>query len=395
MSADARQLETSRPLRRRRHVSLLVGVVAGIACIGGALVMPDAFWPAYLVGVVFALGIGLGSLGMALLHQLTGGRWGWGILRQLVAATQTIPVAIVLLLPLGYGARWLYPWLRDEAYFHELPPSQQVYFDPVFWMGRSIVYFTIWILLTFFVTRSYRAASRTDDPDLWHAAARLSAWGLIVLWFSTTFAAFDWMMALEPAWLSTIYGAIVMMGFAVSGLAFHLTIRPAITPTPDLETSDSTTSDLATLLLAFLLVWVYFSFSQFFIIWHGDLPHEGVWYHRRSQGVWGLLGTLLLVFHFILPFVLLLSRDLKRRPKAVATIAAGLLLMRLIDLAWHILPAMEERYWAWALLVPASVLLAGGLCFAGLLTFHERLPALNYVPQAEEEHAEKTQEAIP
>ncbi len=355
---------------------------------------PEGFWPAYLVGVVFALGIGLGSLGIALLHQLTGGRWGWAILRQLVAAAQTIPVAIVLLLPLAYGAKWLYPWLREEAYFHELPSSQQIYFEPVFWMGRSVGYFAIWILLTFFVTRSYHAASRADDPDRWHAAARLSACGLIVLWFSATFAAFDWMMALEPAWLSTIYGAIVMMGFAVSGLAFQLVIRPAMEPARDSETSDPTTLDLATLLLAFLLVWVYFAFSQFFIIWHGDLPHEGVWYHRRSQGVWGLVGTLLVLFHFSLPFVLLLSRDLKRRSKAVAAIAAGLLLMRLLDLAWHVLPAFEERHWTWAFLVPASTLLAGGFCFAGLLTFHKRLPVLKYVPRAEEEHARETQEAI-
>jgi hypothetical protein len=379
---------------RRKRLSVSLGLLAGIVCIIAAVAKPDWFWPAYLVGVVFTLGIGLGSLGIALLHQLTGGRWGWAILRELVATAQTVPVSIILLVPLAFGSRYLYPWLRDEAYFHELPPSQQLYFEPAFWMGRALGYFAIWILLTFFVQRSYRAASKADQPDRWHATARLSAWGLIVLWFSATFAAFDWMMALEPAWLSTIYGAIVMMGFAVSGLAFQLLIRPAMRPAIDSESPDQTTADLATLLLAFLLVWVYFAFSQFFIIWHGDLPVEGAWYHRRSVGVWGVIGTLLLVLHFALPFALLLSRDLKRRPKAVAGVAAGLLLMRLVDLAWHVLPAFDERHAAWLLLVPVAALAAGGLCLAGLLRFHERLPDLHYVPSVEESHAAEPREAL-
>jgi hypothetical protein len=394
MTHAASRFETSVSQARHKRTSLLVGVVAGIVCIGAAIMDPQGFWPAYLVAVLFVLGIGIGSLAIALLHQLTGGRWGWATLRQLVACSQTIPMSIVLLLPLAVGADWLYPWLREEGYWQELPPAQQVYFEFTFWMARSVGYFTVWILLTIFVTRSYRAAALRDDPDRWHASARLSAWGLIVLWITATFAAFDWTMALEPAWLSTIYGAIVMMGFAVSGLAFQLMIRPVVQPVSDSEPNDQATPDLATLLLAFLLVWVYFSFSQFFIIWHGDLPVEGVWYHRRSAGVWGILGTLILIFHFILPFILLLSRDLKRRPHAVAKVAAGLVFMRLIDLAWFILPAIEESRALWGVLVPVSSLATGGLFMAGFFNFHERLPLLPSVPLIEKGHAAETEEVL-
>lgn len=377
---------------RRKQFGLLIGIVAGAVCIGAAVLEPGAFWPAYLVAVIFVLGIGLGSLGIALLHQLTGGRWGWAVLRELVACAQTIPIAIILLLPLAVGADHLYPW-RDDSYFQELPASQQMYFEPGFWLGRAAAYFAIWILLTYFIARTYHATSASDDPDRWHASARLSAWGLIVLWITATFAAFDWMMALEPAWLSTIYGAIVMMGFAVSGLAFQLVIRPFLKPVGPSDPSDQSTPDLATLLLAFLLVWVYLAFSQFFIIWHGDLPVEGVWYHRRSAGVWGLLGTSLLIFHFVVPFVLLLSRDLKRQPQTVAKVAAGLVFMRLLDLAWFILPAFEETYAEWLLLLPVSVLAAGGLCLAGFLNRRERLPVLRSTPLSEPNHGTQAQEA--
>lgn len=394
MTHDVPRSDHDNSLSRQRRISLIVGAFAGAICIGAAMLKPAWFWPAYLAGVVFVLGIGLGSLGIALLHQLTGGRWGWSIIRELVACAQTIPIAVILLLPIALGAEWIYPFFGNEEYFNELPLSQQTYFEPVFWMGRSVGYFGVWILLVFFVVRSYRAASRGDDPGRWHASARLSAWGLIVLWFTATFAAFDWMMALEPAWLSTIYGAIVMMGFAVSGLAFQLLIRPLVKPAKNANGRDQTTADLATLLLAFLLVWVYFAFSQYFIIWHGDLPLEGQWYHRRSAGIWGIIGALLAVFHFILPFVLLLSRELKQRPQAVAGVAAGLLVMRLIDLAWHILPAFDESHAAWWLLVPVSAIAAGGLTLMGFLNLRERLPELHYVPLAEEGHSTETHEVL-
>lgn len=376
MTYDPPEITQAPATRRRKQISLFVGVLAGAVCIGAAILDPGAFWPAYLVAAVFVLGIGLGSLALALLHQLTGGRWGWAVLRELVACVQTLPISIILFLPLLMGANHIYPWLREEAGLQELPPSQQIYFESAFWLGRSAAYFAIWILLMFFVVRSYRATSRSNDPDRWHASARLSAWGLIVLWITGTFAAFDWMMALEPAWLSTIYGAIVMMGFAVSGLAFQLVIRPILLLVGPSNPTDPSTPDLATLLLAFLLVWVYLAFSQFFIIWHGDLPLEGAWYHRRSAGVWGILGTSLLLFHFVLPFILLLSRDLKRQPQAVAKVAAGLMLMRLLDLTWFILPAFEESDAAWLYLLPASALAAVGLCLAGFLNLRERLPAL-------------------
>lgn len=360
-------------LRRWTALTAVAGAVAS------ALLwvwQPATFWQAYLVAVMFVLGIGLGALAVALLNRLTGGRWGIAVLRELTAAAATVPIMSLLLLPMVFGAAHLYPWLDAAQSSESLNPHQQVYFAPTLWIGRSVVYVVIWAGLGLFMTRGYRSFCRTDKTPGWPSRQRLTAIGLILLWLTTSFAAMDWIMSLEPKWVSTIYGAMITMGFVISGWTTAIMMRRGLGSdlNPDIS------QDVGNMLLAFLLVWVYLAFSQFLIIWSGNLPHEVTWYERRNKGIWGVVGTLLLLFHFAIPFALLLFREHKRSLARLAGLATALLFMRAVDLAWTILPAFHTASGIWIVAVPLLLATATALWLWVFLWQWQRLPALS--PQA-------------
>lgn len=382
-NSATRTSEASQQRRRGlRRGSLAVVLVAGLVTLGAGLWQPAAFWPAWLLAVLFVLGLGLGSLAIALLHRLTGGRWGFVTLRELIAAAGTVPFMTLLLLPLLVGADSLYPWLTHSSgsethSAQRLNAHQQAYYGAGAWAGRGVLYGVIWTALVLLAVWAYRGLCRTEQSERWHVRLRISAIGLILWWMTVTFAAVDWIMSLEPAWTSTIYGAIVAMGFVLAGWTAVILLRRLL----GAELAEDAARDLGNLVLAFLLVWVYFAFSQFLIIWSGDLPHESVWYMRRTTGIWGLFGTLLLVFHFVVPFAVLLSRDLKQNLRSLSWLCGGILLMRIVDLTWTILPALGSAPDTAALvarvvLVPATVLAVGGVWLLSFLTLWSWLPAV-------------------
>ena len=142
----------------------------------------------------------------------------------------------------------------------------------------------------------------------------LSAIGLLGYGLTITFASFDWLMSLEPHWFSTIYGVLILGGQGLSALALLIAVIVWLSRRPPLDriVVPSHLHDLGNLLLAFVMLWAYFSFSQFLIIWSGNLPQEITWYMHRTQTSWRYVGTALIAFHFAVPFLLLLSRTVKR-----------------------------------------------------------------------------------
>jgi hypothetical protein len=361
---------------RLQMQALIVGIVAILLCVVGAFVIKgglDQFFHAYLLGYVFWTGVSVGSLAILMLHHLSGGGWGLVIRRILEAATRVIPLMFVLFLPVFFGLKPLYEWARPlsaiEEGHRELIQHKAPYLNVTFFMIRFVFYFVVWGLLMFFLNKWSLEQDRTADPNLRKTMQGLSGPGIVLFGLTVTFAATDWIMSLEPEWFSTIFGLLIMVGWGLSAFAFVIIAASLLAKRPPLAgvIAPLHFHDLGKLLLAFVMIWAYFGFSQFLLIWYGNLPEEIPWYLRRMRDGWQYVGLFLVLFHFAVPFFLLLSRSLKRHARTLSIIAGLLIVMRLVDLFWSIAPVQEFHgggplgvilnYWMY-LLAPVGI---GGL----------------------------------
>jgi hypothetical protein len=331
---------------RVQRVALIAGAVGlGLSALG-LLGNPAYFFRSYLIAYVFWLGIALGCLAVVMIQHLTGGVWGLILRRTLEGATRTLPLLALLFVPLAFGVHQLYEWAdpsvvaNDEVLRHKQP-----YLNVPFFLARAAGYFVIWLAVAFFLNHWSAEQDATGDPHLPRRFRLLSAPGLMLYGLTVTFMAVDWLMSLEPHWYSTIYSAIVGMGQVLSGFAFALALVLLLadgTPLAGLLDRQEM-RDLGNLLLAFVMVWAYLSFSQFLLIWSGNLPEETPYYIRRLDGGWQAVGALLILGHFALPFVLLLLRTVKENRRVLVGVAVGVLVMRLVDVYWHVLPAFSPE----------------------------------------------------
>lgn len=353
-----------RDLERPQSIALAVGVAGlGLSVLGG-LANPDQFFHSYLIGYLFWVGIALGCLPLMMIHHLTGGAWGLVIRRTLEAGTRTLPLMIALFLPLLFGLRFLYEWARPEAVAaDELLQHKSPYLNATFWTIRSAVYFAIWAGLAFRFNSWSREQDRTGDVALARKMQVLSGPGIVFYFLAITFAAIDWVMSLDAHWYSSIFGPLVAAGQALNALAFAivaLSLLSRYQPIAGVMRPDIF-HDLGKLLLAFVMVWAYFSFSQFLITWAGNLPEEIRWYLEHSHGGWMALGLAIIVLHFFVPFFLLLSRDLKRSASVLAAVACGIIFMRFVEIFWTVAPLLHPQgltvHWL-DLAAPAAI---GGL----------------------------------
>ena len=338
-------VETSRLQQR----ALIVGIVALVVCLAGALLLPAGwtqFWHAYLMAYVFWTGISVGSLAIMMLHHMSGGGWGLVIRRIFEAATRVLPLMALLFLPLILGLKPLYEWARpEEVAKSSLLQHKTPYLNIPFFLGRTVFYFAVWGVLAYFLNKWSLEQDRTADPSLKRKMQSVSGPGILLFGLTVTFAAIDWVMSLEPEWFSTIFGLLIMAGWGLSAFAFVILTASLLSNRAPLKgiIAPLHFHDLGKLLLAFVMIWAYFGFSQFLLIWYGNLPEEIPWYLRRLRGGWQWVGLLLVLFHFALPFVLLLSRDLKRHARTLSMVAALVIVTRLIDLFWMIAPVAETH----------------------------------------------------
>jgi hypothetical protein len=337
--------ELRQDLGQWRRRSLVAGVAGlGLSAIG-AFVATDQFFRSYLWSYLFIVGLSMGSLAWLMLQHLSGGAWGTVIRRPAEAATRLIPVVALLFVPIALGIPHLYPWSHpeivaaDEALRHK-----QIYLNVPFFLARTAFYFAGWILLAWLLNRASAEQDRSASPAIARRFAAVSAPGLIFWGFSVTFMAVDWVLSVDPHWFSTIFGLLFIAGQALSSMAFLIALLVLMSgrrPFSQILTPRHL-HDLGKFTLACVMIWAYFSFSQFLIIWSGNLPEEIPWYLERLRGGWGYIGLLLVVGHFALPFALLLSRDLKRNFKLLASICVFILLMRLVDLFWLLVPDLRK-----------------------------------------------------
>jgi len=332
-------------LGRLERRGLVVGAVFMLALAVGLVLDRAQFFRSYLFAFVFWLGIAVGCLGLAMLNQLTGGLWGIVPRRLHEAAARTIPFMGLAFVPVVLGIRSLYVWAGPEAASDANIQSKAVYLNVPFFVARAVFYFLAWSLLASLLSRWSLRQDQLADPARAERLQGLSGIGLVLLSLTTTFAAFDWGMSLAPHWFSTMYGVLYIVGWTLSALAFTIVVMALLSSEPpfDAAVAPITFQDLGKLLLTFTMLWAYVNFSQFLIIWSGNLTSETPFYVRRLQGGWAPIAVVLLLFHFALPFALLLSRPLKRSARALAAVALLMLVVRLLDHFWLVGPDLIGR----------------------------------------------------
>jgi hypothetical protein len=328
---------------RLQRSAMVAGGIALLLCIFGAIKSPQVFFPSYLMAYLLVLGLALGSLGLLMLQHLTGGHWGIVIRRPLESATRTLPLLAVLFLPIIFGMKYLYgAWLDPERVREEpLSSLQQGYLTPHWFYIRAFLYFAIWLALMFAFNRWSREQDvNPADRTVRRRFKALAGPGIILYVFVMSFAAIDWVMSISPHWASTIYGFLFVAGQLISSMSLMIAVVVLLSRTAPLAgvIQKRHIHDLGKLLLTFVMLFAYFDFSQLLIIWSGNQPEEITFYRSRLYGQWGAVAVLVLVFHFFVPFFLLLSRDLKRNDRLLPKVAIWMIFMRLVDLFWMTRP---------------------------------------------------------
>jgi hypothetical protein len=323
----------------------MIGGIGLALSLVGAFLDVRQFLASYLIAYMFCLGATLGCLALGMVHQLSGGAWGVLIRRQIGAASRVIPVMTALFIPIALGLRALYPWTNADLVAHdEALQHKHLYLNTPFFLVRAAIYFAVWNGLAYFLNAWSLEQDRNPDSRIARRMQMLSAGGLVAYGLTITFASFDWLMSLDPHWFSTMFGVLILGGQGLTAMAFLIGSLVWLSRRPPLDRVVAATHlhDLGNLMLAFVMLWAYFSFSQYLIIWAGNLPLEIAWYLHRSFTSWRLIAIALIVFHFMVPFVLLLSRTIKREPDLIVKVAVGILAVRVIDLFWLVAPEFHQ-----------------------------------------------------
>ena len=364
--------------------SLIVGVVFGIVAVILAFIRPDEFYRAYLLGFMCWLGVALGSMAILMIRHLTGGGWGMVIRRILGAAMRTVPLLAVLFIPVILGMKHLYIWARplsevtDKHLREHLEDITKTYLTTNGFIVRAIFYFAIWNLLSFLLSHWSKQTDRAGAPDNTDRFKAVAGPGLILYGFTISFAAIDWVMSLDPSWISTIFGLVILIGEVLAAMCFAVVVERILfnyKPMSEMLKPDFV-HDHGKWMLAFTMVWAYFNYSQWLIIWAGNLPSEITYYMRRLNGGWGYVGLFIVIFHFAVPFAILLSRPFKRNIRKLVWLAVWMMLMRYLDLFWVIEPNFSKTFTITIadIIVPVAI---GGFWLA---YFFRNLAALPLLP---------------
>jgi hypothetical protein len=324
---------------------ILAAIFLGVGAIGLLTGQTATFFQSYLVGYFFALCFALGCLGLLMVQHLSGGGWGIAIRRMLEAGAKTIPFFAILFIPIILGAHHIYEWTHEEAvHSNHILHQKAPYLNMSFWLSRAVIYFVFWTSLAYGLSKISLRQDKIGDPNLSDRMMYISGPGLLFFILICTFASVDWFMSTEPEWYSTIYGMLFIAQQAVSVMAFMIVCSVLLATRAPMNSVivPKHLHDLGKFMLAFTMLWAYFSFSQYIIVWAGNLPEETTWYLKRNRGFAEYMAWGVLLGHFALPFIILLSRDVKRRAGAIAKVAGFMIFMRLVDAIWFLAPGFTK-----------------------------------------------------
>lgn len=338
--------------------ALIAAVLGAIVCVVGVFSSLSEFLLAYLVAFVFWSNLALGSLALLMIQYLSGGAWGLVMRRVLESGSRMVYWIPLLWLPVFLAVLFhtnVYEWTHADIVKNDaMLQAKAPYLNVPFWIARSAIYFVIWIGLAFFLNRWSRLQDETGDQRYLVKMRTLSGPGVVLYALTVTFASVDWMMSLEPHWYSTIYGALLAVGQLLGGLCFAtavITLLARFRPMSEILQKRHM-HDYGKLMLGFTMLWAYLNFSQLLIIWSANLAEEIPWYLNRLRGGWQYVGAFLIAFHFVVPFLLLLSRALKKNPRTLIGIACWIIFMRSVDLYYQIVPSAAAAHaelhgWRW------------------------------------------------
>ncbi len=335
------------PRDRVLRWSVMVGLAWIVLAAIGWIFQSEKFYQAYLLAWLFWLGVALGSMGVVMMHHLMGGYWGFMVRRLGEHAAMTLPLLIVLFLPILFGMHSLFIWDRPDALAHDaVLRHEQPYLNATFFVCRAILYAIIWLTMAWYLRTASLRHDRTGDPSTALRLHNVSAGGMVVYFITMSFASVDWLMSRDPHWFSTVFGFVVITGQGISGLCVLLVFFTLMINTPPFREHARANylNDLGNILLTFVIFWAYLSFVQLLVIWMGNKQDEIPWYVERLSNGWWWIGLILVVFHFFVPFIILLMRQLKRKVHVMLGLCLALIVLRLIDLFWQIGPSGDNPY---------------------------------------------------
>ncbi|PYX29537.1 MAG: hypothetical protein DMG80_14325 [Acidobacteria bacterium] len=369
--------------------SMFIGLIGAVASVAGAFLAPESFYSAYLTVFMVALSLSLGCMSILMLYHLVGGAWGTVSRRTLEAGMMTLPLMAALFIPIAVNLPRLYEWARPDelAKNTKLADIAHSYLNPSGIASRAVLYFVLWFAMAFLLNKWSTEQDNVDAIGRSTLRFRaLSGPGLVIYSLTFSFAIIDWVMSMQARWISTIYGLIFIAGAALSTYCFVVLVETILGQRKPMSQYLRSTEvhDHGNFMLAFVMVWAYFNFSQWLIMWSGNLPEEIIWFLRRLHGGWGVIAMGLVLFHFAVPFALLLSQRLKKQTTTLVWIASLLLFMRLVEIFWHIEPAQslhhDTFHISWTLF--AALFGIGGLWMAYFFRNLRARPLLAvYAPQ--------------
>ncbi len=333
-------------------IGLIIGIV-GLALSGiGYMTDSAQFFHSYLVAFFFWLTIALGGLFFTLLHDLVQAKWSIVIRRIAESIMTVLPLMALFAIPVFLGIHELYHWSHADVVAHdEILQKKAGYLNVTFFIIRAVVYFAIWIIFALLLYKKSLQMDKTKDSSILVKLRRISAPGMILFALTSTFAAFDWLMSLDPHWYSTIFGVYVFSGSFLAVLSFIILVvlyqrhNEVMRQTVTVEHCH----DLAKLTFGFVIFWAYMGFSQYFLMWYANIPEETVWYLHRWQGDWKDISLVIIFGHFAIPFVVLITRAAKRSFPVLLVISVWLLFVHWVDLYWLVLPNLynHEVHLSW------------------------------------------------
>lgn len=357
-------MDTHADLKTLRTLALPVGVLGLAACAFGFTQDRDTFAVSWLMGWTYWFFLSLGALGWLMIYHLTSGRWGYVLQRPLESAARIMPVMFLLFIPVALSLHNLYEWTHEDVIANDPLVAHKVsYLNETGFLIRSVIYFVIWTALAYALSGLSRKAGADGNPETVKRLRVISAPGLLAFALAATFASFDWLMSLEPHWFSSIYGAIFMVAAGLSTMLFMAVVMNTLAKTDPLKSviTPQQFHDIGNWCFAFTILWTYMNFSQYLIIWSGNLYELTFWYLKRMAGGWVEMTAVMAVLLFALPFALLLFRQNKRKSCVLASIALPILVLRYLEVYWLVGPTFRKEALSFHWMDAAALAGIGGI----------------------------------
>jgi hypothetical protein len=360
----------------------MIGSAVAVLGIAGCAILgpgnPKQFYFSWLVSFLYFLTLALGGLFFVLIQYASQGSWGIVVRRIGETVFATMPVLAVLFVPVLFGLHDLYSWSVPGAADHDaLLQWKSPFLNVRFFVIRAVIYFLSWSTIALVYYSRSRSQDTTGDPAVSARLRRFAGPAIIVMAITSTFASIDWIVSLSPRWYSTMFGVYFFAGSFIGFIALMSVLVPAMRRAGLLETviTPEHLHDIGKFLFAFMCFWAYIAFSQFLLIWYGNLPEEAIWYKARITASWKSVAVLLMVGHFGVPFLYLIGRSVKRHAATLALGGAWLLTMHFVDLYWQVMPTLHTEGVSVTALDLAAFLAVGG-CFVAAMGWLMRRQAL-------------------